>query len=405
MPIPKQRFEPTAQGPLRGIRVLDFSRLVAGNMLSLQLADLGAEVVKVEAPGRGDTLRDWREAGVSVHWKVYARNKKSITLNLKAPDATEIVLDLVSHFDVMIESFRYRYLEKLGVGPDRLLDRNPKLVLVRVSGFGQTGPYAKRPGFGTLVEAMSGFASRNGFEDREPVLPPLAMADMIAGLYGALATVVAVRDVELNGGAGQVVDLSLLDSIFSILGPEAAIHRLSGKIRKRVGSASESTTPRNVYATKDGGWVAISASTQSMTERLFATIGRADLNADPRFQSNAERIKRRDEVDAIVGGFIGQRTLAENIAFFEEAGVTAGPVYDIAQFLDDPHVQIRGIVVDTPDDEMGETPMHAPVPRLSRTPGVLRTPAPEIGQHNDEIYARVGYSVERRAELRQRGLI
>ena len=405
MPIPKQRFDPTAQGPLRGVRVLDFSRLVAGNMLSLQLADLGAEVVKVEAPGRGDTLRDWREAGVSVHWKVYARNKKSITLNLKPPEAPAIVLDLVSGFDVMIESFRHRYLEKLGVGPDRLLERNPKLVLVRVSGFGQTGPYAKRPGFGTLVEAMSGFASRNGFEDREPVLPPLAMADMIAGLYGALATVVAVRDVELNGGAGQVIDLSLLDSIFSILGPEAAIHRLSGKIRKRVGSASESTAPRNVYATKDGGWVAISASTQSMTERLFAAIGRADLNADERFKSNAERIKRRGEVDAIVGGFIGSRTLAENIAFFEEAGVTAGPVYDIAQFLDDPHVQARGIVVDAPDDEMGETPMHAPVPRLSRTPGVLRSPAPAVGQHNDEIYARIGYSVERRAELRQRGLI
>jgi crotonobetainyl-CoA:carnitine CoA-transferase CaiB-like acyl-CoA transferase len=405
MAIPKQRFDPTAEGPLHGVRVLDFSRLVAGNMLSLQLADLGAEVVKVEAPGRGDTLRDWREKGLSVHWKVYARNKKSITLDLKAPEAPGIVLDLVAHFDVMIESFRYRYLEKLGLGPDRLLERNPKLVVARVSGFGQTGPYAKRPGFGTLVEAMSGFASRNGFEDREPVLPPLAMADMIAGLYGALATVVAVRDVETNGGAGQVIDLSLLDSIFSILGPEAAIHRLSGKIRKRVGSASESTSPRNVYATKDGGWVAISASTQSMTERLFAAIGRADLNTDSRFKSNAERIKRRDEVDAIVGGFIRERTLAENIAFFEEAGVTAGPVYDIAQFLDDPHVQARGIVVDAPDDEMGETPMHAPVPRLSRTPGVLRTPAPAVGEHNDEIYARIGYSAARRAELRQRSLI
>ena len=405
MPIPKQPFDPTAEGPLHGVRVLDFSRLVAGNMLSLQLADLGAEVVKVEAPGRGDTLRDWREAGVSVHWKVYARNKKSVTLDLKAPEAPVIILDLAARFDVMIESFRYRYLEKLGVGPDRLLERNPRLVLVRVSGFGQTGPYAKRPGFGTLVEAMSGFASRNGFEDREPVLPPLAMADMIAGLYGALATVVAVREVELNGGAGQVIDLSLLDAMFSILGPEAAIHRLSGKIRARVGSASESTSPRNVYATKDGGWVAISASTQSMTERLFAAIGRADLNANPRFKSNAERIKRRGEVDAIVGGFIGQRTLAENVAFFEEAGVTAGPVYDIAQFLEDPHVQARGIVVDAPDEEMGQTPMHAPVPRLSRTPGVLRTPAPAVGQHNDEIYARIGYSAERRAELRQRGII
>ena len=405
MPIPKQRFDPGARGPLHGVRVLDFSRLVAGNMLTLQLADLGAEVVKVEEPGHGDTLRDWREGGVSVHWKVYARNKKSITLDLKSSEAPAIILDLVRHFDVMVESFRFRYLEKLGVGPDPLHAANPKLVLARVSGFGQTGPYAKRPGFGTLVEAMSGFASRNGFEDREPVLPPLAMADMIAGLYGAMAVVVAVRDIERNGGAGQVIDLSLLDAIFSILGPEPAIHRLTKKIRRRVGSASESTSPRNVYATKDGGWVAISASTQAMTERLFAAIGRDDLNADPRFKTNAERIKRRADVDGIVGGWIGQRTLAENIAFFEEAGVTAGPVYDIAQFLDDPHVQARGIVVDAPDDEMGEVPMHAPVPRLSRTPGVLRVPAPSLGQHNDEIYARIGYGEERRAALKAGGVI
>ena len=405
MPLARERFDPTRGGPLRGVRVLDFSRLVAGNMVSLQLADFGAEVVKVEAPGRGDTLRDWREAGISVHWKVYARNKKSITLDLKAPDAPEIVLDLVEHFDVMIESFRYRYLEKLGVGPDRLASRNPRLVLVRVSGFGQTGAYARRPGFGTLVEAMSGFASRNGFEDREPVLPPLAMADMIAGLYGAMAVVIAVRDIEVNGGRGQVVDLSLLDSIFSILGPEAAIHRLSGKIRRRVGSASESTSPRNVYATRDGGWVAISASTQAMTERLFAAIGRADLNEDPAFKTNAERVKRRGEVDAIVGGFIGRRTLAEAIAFFETAGVTAAPVYDIAQFLADPHVQERGIVVEAPDDEMGTVPMHTVVPRLDRTPGGLRAPAPKLGQHTEEIFTRIGYSAERLADLRRRGVV
>ena len=405
MAIPRQSFEPEREGPLRGVRVLDFSRLVAGNMLSLQLADFGAEVVKVESPGRGDTLRDWREAGVSVHWKVYARNKKSITLDLKAPDAPGIILDLVPHFEVMIESFRYRYLERLGVGPDALLERNPKLVLVRVSGFGQTGPYAKRPGFGTLVEAMSGFASRNGFEDREPVLPPLAMADMIAGLSGAMATVIAVRNVEVNGGRGQVIDLSLLESIFSILGPEAAIHKLSHKIRRRVGSASEGTSPRNVYATSDGGWVAISASTQAMTERLFRAIGRDDLNHDPAFKTNTERVKRREEVDAIVGGFIKQRTLADAIRFFEEAEVTAGPVYDIGQFLEDPHVQARGIVVETPDEEMGEVPMHAVVPRLSGTPGPLRYPAPAVGQHNREIFSRIGYSEDRIDSLAQKGII
>ena len=405
MPIPRQAFEPDREGPLRGVRVLDFSRLVAGNMLSLQLADFGAEVVKVESPGRGDTLRDWREAGVSVHWKVYARNKKSITLDLKAPEAPGIILDLVPHFEVMIESFRFRYLERLGVGPDALLQRNPKLVLVRVSGFGQTGPYAKRPGFGTLVEAMSGFASRNGFEDREPVLPPLAMADMIAGLSGAMATVIAVRNVEVNGGRGQVIDLSLLESIFSILGPEAAIHKLSHKIRRRVGSASEGTSPRNVYPTSDGGWVAISASTQAMTERLFRAIGRDDLNQNPDFRTNTERVKRREEVDAIVGGFIKQRTLGDAIRFFEEAEVTAGPVYDIGQFLEDPHVQERGIVVEAPDDEMGEVPMHAVVPRLSGTPGPLRFPAPAVGQHNREIFSRIGYSEDRIDFLAQKGII
>jgi crotonobetainyl-CoA:carnitine CoA-transferase CaiB-like acyl-CoA transferase len=405
MAIPRQAFEPDREGPLRGVRVLDFSRLVAGNMLSLQLADFGAEVVKVESPGRGDTLRDWREAGVSVHWKVYARNKKSITLDLKAPEAPGIILDLVPHFRVMIESFRFRYLERLGVGPDALLERNPKLVLVRVSGFGQTGPYAKRPGFGTLVEAMSGFASRNGFDDREPVLPPLALADMIAGLSGAMATVIAVRNVEVNGGRGQVIDLSLLESIFSILGPEAAIFKLSRKIRRRVGSASETTSPRNVYATSDGGWVAISASTQAMTERLFRAIGRDDLNLDPAFKTNAERIKRRGEVDAIVGGFIKQRTLADAIRFFEEAEVTAAPVYDIGQFLEDPHVQERGIVVEAPDDDMGEVPMHAIVPRLSGTPGPLRYSAPALGQHNREVFSRIGYSDERIAALADKGVI
>lgn len=405
MPIPRASFEPDRSGPLDGVRVLDLSRLVCGNMLTLQLADFGAEVVKVEAPGRGDTLRDWRENGISVHWKVYARNKKSITLDLKSAEAPGIILDLVRNFDVLVESFRFGYLERLGVGPDKLLEANPNLVIVRVSGFGQTGPYAKRPGFGTLVEAMSGFASRNGFEDREPVLPPLALADMIAGLYGAMATVIAVRNVELNGGRGQVVDLSLLESVFSVLGPEAAIHQLTGKIRKRVGSASEGSSPRNVYATNDGGWVAISASTQSMAERLLKAVGHGDMLEDPRFRTNAERVKHRELVDEAVGGWIRQRSLAEAIGYFEEAGVTAAPVYNIAQFVEDPHVQERGILVELPDDEMGHVPMHAVTPRLDGTPGLIRTPAPEIGQHNDEIYARIGYSADRIRSLYDSGII
>jgi crotonobetainyl-CoA:carnitine CoA-transferase CaiB-like acyl-CoA transferase len=403
MALKTRTFDPTAGGALTGIRVLDFSRLMAGNMLSLQLADFGAEVVKVEVPGRGDTLRDWRAADVSAHWKVYARNKKSITLNLKSPEAPRLILDLVPHFDVMLESFRYRYLENLGVGPEQLLAANPKLVITRISGFGQTGPYAKRPGFGTLVEAMSGFASRNGFADREPVLPPLALADMIAGLSGAMATLAAVRNVEVNGGVGQVVDVSLLDPMVSVLGPEALVYRLTGKTRDRVGSASESSSPRNVYATSDNGWVAISASTQSMTERFFRTIGRQDMNENPAFQTNAERVKRRHEVDQIVGEWIGRRTLAENISLLEEAGVTAAPVYDIAQFLDDPHVQERGIIVEAPDDELGTVPHHDVVPRMSGTPGAFRLQAPKLGEHNDEVYGRLGYGPERLQALKDSG--
>jgi crotonobetainyl-CoA:carnitine CoA-transferase CaiB-like acyl-CoA transferase len=220
-----------------------------------------------------------------------------------------------------------------------------------------------------------------------------------------MATVIAVRHAEKEGRRGQVIDLSLLDSIFSILGPDAAIHKLTRRVRRRTGSATESQSPRNVYATVDGGWVAISASTQSMTERLFRSIGRGDLNDDPRFSTNTERVKRRGEVDAIVGGFIRERTLADAIAFFEEAGVTAAPVYDVGQFLDDPHVQERGIVVEAPDHEMGTVPMHAPVPRLSGTPATLRTPAPAIGQHNEEIYGRIGYAPEHIRQLASEGVI
>jgi crotonobetainyl-CoA:carnitine CoA-transferase CaiB-like acyl-CoA transferase len=404
MKLKQKSFDPAATGPLKGVRVLDFSRLMCGNMLSLQLADFGADVVKVEAPGRGDTLREWRAANVSAHWKVYARNKRSITLNMKSPEAARIILDLVPGFDVLVESFRYRYLENLGVGPEQLLEANPKLVITRISGFGQTGTYAKRPGFGTLVEAMSGFASRNGFADREPVLPPLALADMVAGLSGAMATLAALREVEVNGGKGQVVDLSLLDPMVSVLGPEALIHRLTGQIRRRVGSASESSSPRNVYATNDGGWVAISASTQNMTERLFRTIGRADMVEDPKFRTNAERVRHRSEVDSIVGGWIGSRSLEQNIAELETAGVTAAPVYDIAQFLEDPHVLERGIIVEAPDEELGSVPHHDVVPRLSGTPGTFRTQAPSIGQHNDEEYGRL-YGAERLQQLRESGAI
>jgi len=375
-----------ADGPLAGIRVLDLSRLVAGNMLSLQLADFGAEVIKLE-PNRGDPLRHWQENGISAWWKVYSRNKRSIRLDLKSAEGKAALRRLVPTAQVLIEGFRPGVLEAAGFGPDVLLGLNPKLVMVRISGFGQTGPYAQRPGFGSLIEAMSGFAAKNGFADKPPALPNLALADMVAGLSGAFATLAALRVAEQPEGLGQVVDLSLLEPLHATLGPDAAIHRLTGRSPSRIGNRVSITAPRNVYKTRDGEWVALSASTQDMAARLFEAIGRADMIHDPRFATNSARLDNVDEVDAIVGGFIAERDLAENLAYFEKAEVTVGPVYDPAGFALDAHVQGRGVLVDVEDPDHGPIPMHAPFPRLSRTPGRIRRPAPVLGQDEAEIDA------------------
>ena len=402
--IPRVEFDPSAPAPLDGVRVIDLSRLVAGNMLSLQLADQGAEVVKVEDPERGDPLRAWRVKGLSLYWKVYGRNKKSLALSLRAPEGRTLLRELAARSDVLIENFRPGTLEEMGLGPDVLHEANPNLVIVRVSGFGQDGPYRQRPGFGTLVEAMSGFAAKTGFEDREPVLPPLALADMVAGLYGAYATMVALRVVE-GGGPGQVIDLPLLDPIASILGPDAAIFRVSGEKPGRTGSRSATTSPRNVWRTSDGRYVAISASIQTMAERLFRAIGRPDMIDDPRFRTNTDRVRNPDACEAPVAAFIAARTLEENLRIFEEAEVTAAPVYEIDQFIEDPHVQARGIVVEAPDAEAGTVLMHNIIPRLSETPGRLRRPAPAIGEHTREILAAIGCDEARIAALAEHRVI
>lgn len=394
MTVPKRPFEPDAACPLDGVRVVDMSRLVAGNAVSSQLADFGAEVIKIEDPGKGDPLRAWQTAGVSVHWKLYARNKKSVALSLRPPRGRELLLDLIATAEVLIENFRPGTLEKMGLAPAELHRRNPRLVIVRVSGWGQDGPYKDRPGFGTLVESLSGYAARTGFADREPVLPPTALADMVAGLYGAFAVMVALRRVEVEGGAGQVIDLPLLDPLFSFIATEAPIYNLTQQVRPRTGSRSETTSPRNVFRTKDGRYIGISASIQAMAERLFRAIGRADMITDPRFANNTVRVRNADQTEAPIAAFIAARTLDENMAVFAAAEVTASPVYDIDQFLADPHVQARGIVVDVPDAQLGEIAMHNIIPRLSETPGKLRAPAPEIGQHTAEILGQLGVAPE-----------
>jgi crotonobetainyl-CoA:carnitine CoA-transferase CaiB-like acyl-CoA transferase len=396
MSVPEKSFEPGAACPLDGVRVIDMSRLVSGNMVSLQLADFGAEVLKIEDPKRGDPLRAWQTNGVSVHWKVYSRNKKSVALSLREARGRELFLDLIATSQVLIENFRPGTLEAMGLGSEILHRRNPGLVIVRVSGWGQDGPYRDRPGFGTLVESMSGYAARTGFPDREPALPPTALADMVAGLYGAMSVLVALRHREVGGGAGQIIDLPLLDPLFSFIATEAAIHRLTGTVRERTGSRSETTSPRNVFRTKDGRYIGISASIQAMAERLFRAIGREDVIADPRFRTNSDRVRNAEACEAPIVAFIGARTLAENMEVFERAEVTAAPVYDIDQFMADPHVIAREILVDLPDDELGRLPMHNVIPRLSDAPGRLRRPAPALGEHTAEILGSLGLA---RAEI------
>jgi len=385
----KRHYTPKARGALEGVRVLDLSRLVAGNTLTQLLADFGAEVIKVEPPA-GDTLRAWQTNGVPVTWKLYARSKKSLCLELRKPEARELLLKLVPSASIFIESFRPGTLEKMGLAPEILLARNSKLVVVRISGWGQDGPYRNRPGFGTLIEGMSGFASMNGFADREPVLPPMYLADSVAGLHGAAAAMIALREAEKNGGAGQVIDLPLLEPLFNILGPQAANYRLTGKVKGRTGNRSSTTAPRSAYRTKDGHWVCLSASIQKMAERLFRAIGRPELIDDPRYATNSGRLRHADDLDAIIGGFIAQRTQADNVAFFEKFEVTIGPVYDIAQILEDPHVLERELIADYPDPDMNEFPMHHVIPRLSGTPGAIRAPAPKLGEHNRALLAEVG---------------
>ncbi|MCL8383901.1 CaiB/BaiF CoA transferase family protein [Xanthobacter aminoxidans] len=397
-------YQPEARGTLDGIRVLDMSRLFAGNVLTQILGDFGAEVIKIEPP-EGDTLRAWKAEGIETHWKIYGRNKKSLALSLRDPRAIEIIRRLVTSAQMFIESFRPGVLEQMGLSPLELHAINPALVIIRISGWGQDGPYAQRPGFGTVIEGLSGFAAINGFADREPVLPPMYLADGVAGIYGASAAMIALREVEVKAGRGQVIDLPLLDPLFAILGPQAANYRLTGKVKPRTGSRSTNSAPRNAYRCSDGGYVSLSGSTQKMTERLFRAIGRPELVGDPRFRTNADRLQHAAELDRIIGAFIGARTQAENVAFFEQAEVTIGPIYDTPQIMADPHVAERELLTDYPDAEMGLLPMHHVVPRLDQTPGSIRLAAPRLGQHNRELLDEIGMSPEDYQDLQKAGVI
>lgn len=390
---------------LAGVRVLDLSRLVAGGMLGMVLADFGAEVVKVEQPGRGDPLRAWTARGEQLWWRVYGRNKRAVTLNLQLPEGQEIFRRLVPRFDVLIEAFVPGTMERWGLSWDVLRQWHPGLVFVRISGWGQTGPDAARPGFGTLVEAASGFAAMNGDPDGAPIVPAYPLADMTTALYGYGAIMTALYHRDVHGGTGQCVDLALFESLFSTLGPLAAEYAKHGTVRERQGSRSKNAGPRGIYRTADGAWIAVSASTPVMAERFMRAYGLGDMIADPRFATNEARVRHAEELDAAVAAAFAAQTLAAHQEIIARHQLTAQPVQTIAEIADDPHWQARELLVDAADDD-GDVRMHHVVPRLSETPGAIRWPGRPIGGDNDALYHdELGIPHDDLVQLAEQGVI
>ena len=391
--------------PLENFKILDLSRLAAGNMVSHMFADFGADVIKVEKPGKGDDLRNWQVNDIAHWWAVYSRNKRSIALNLKDEEGLNILKELVKTADVFIENFIPGTLEKWGVGPNKLLEINENLIILRISGWGQTGIYKDSPGFGSLVEGMSGFASMTGEENQKPLLPPLALADMVAGLTGFGAILMAVIASKKDKTGGQVIDLSLFEPLFSILGPWAASYKISGKIPPRIGNRSNVAAPRGIYKTKDNKFVSLSASMQSMWEKLAITIGAEDLIKDPRFKTNSDRLSNQDDLDDIISNFIEKLDRDPLLKIFSEEGITVGPVLDISEIIEHPYVLDRNILLEHHNNDYGNILMHQAFPRLSKTPGKIKSSAPSIGENTNDILKEIGLTKIQIDKLRENKII
>lgn len=393
--------------PLEGLRVIDASTVLAGPMLATYLGDFGADVIKVEHPA-GDPLRNAgrHKDGESLEWKLVSRNKRPITLNFSTPRGQELFHKLAETADVVITNFRPQTLEKWNITYESLSRLNPGLILVKVSGFGEDGPYKERPGFGTLAEAMSGFAQVNGFPDRGPVLPSFALADYATALMGAYATMVAVYERDHSEeGKGQYIDLPIYEALMGMLGNQVMEYDQLGIIPGRKGNRTGWTVPRNLYETKDHKWLAISGTSQPIVERIFKAIGREDLIANPKFANNQKRLEHADELEALIADWMKGYTQEEVLERFIRFDATIAPVYTVEDIVEDPHFKHRGNIAEVPDAHFGSVKMLNAAPKLSRTPGEIRHAGLELGSSNLEVYGGLGLTDSEIEKLKRDGII
>lgn len=391
---------------MSGIRVIDAATLFAGPLAATLLGDFGADVIKVEHP-KGDPVRNHghQKNGINLWWKMISRNKRAVTLSLSTPDGQQMMRALLRQSDVLIENFRPGTLERWNLSPESLHEINPRLVIARVTGFGQKGPYKNRPGFGTLAEAMSGFAAMTGEPDGPPTLPPFGLADGITGLALSSAIMFAIQ-ARHHTGRGQVIDIALIEPILSILGPQPSWYDQLGVIQERRGNRSSNNAPRNVYRTADDRWVAISTSAQNIAERVMELVGHPEVIREPWFASGAERARHSDELDAMVGGWIAARPFAEVVAAFEKAEAAVAPIYDITQIMQDAQFQALETITTVNDDELGPLKMQNVMFRLLDTPGQIKWAGRQRGADNDAVYGELlGLRGEQLVALKERGVI
>ncbi|MGW1891954.1 CaiB/BaiF CoA transferase family protein [Streptomyces sp. NPDC002004] len=396
---------PTAP-PLTGLRVLDLATLFAGPLAATMLGDFGAEVIKVEHPRRPDPSRGHGPAkgGVGLWWKLLGRNKRTVTADLSTDGGREVLLRLVAGADVVVENFRPGTLERWHLGWPELSAANPRLVLARVTGFGQAGPYARRPGFGTLAEAMSGFAAITGEPDGPPTLPPFGLADTIAGITTAYAVMTALAGRERTG-RGQVVDMAIIEPILTAIGPQPLWYDQLGHVQPRTGNRSTNNAPRNTYRTSDGAWVAVSTSAQSVAERVMRLVGRPELTAEPWFATGVERAGHADVLDKAVGDWIARHSRAEVVEAFEKAEAAVAPVQDVRDIMTDPQYAALGSITTLDDPELGPLRMQNILFRLSETPGAIRWAGRPHGADTDAVLAGAGFTHEEIARLRAAGAV